>query len=412
MHYLVINAFHSIIANRMRAGLTLLGIAIGIAAVILITSLGTSTSELILGEIRGLGADTLVVQGGREVSGFEDFSETLLSDSLKERDLEALRKRGNAPHIEEVMPIVIVPGAVTSATDAFSGQTIGADADFMSRVYDLFPAEGVLFGEEEIRQLASVAVIGSRVREELFGNEEAIGEKITVGGKKFRVIGVLPPKGDVAFLNFDDLVIVPYTTAQRTVLNISHYFEFVVRVDDPKNMDITVTDVKATLRETHNLEEGEESDFKVRTPAALIEQIGTVLSILTVFLSSVVAIALVVGGVGVMNITLVAVTERTREIGLRKAVGATERDILLQFLGETILLASLGGFIGIVLGAVFSLGAAVILRAFVNSAWTFVFPLDAALLSLCVSGLVGLVFGIYPARKAAHKNPIEALRYE
>lgn len=412
MFHLFRNALTSISGNRMRAGLTLLGIAIGIAAVMLITSLGTSARELILGEIRGLGAETFVVQGGKEVSGFEDISQTLLSDSLKERDLEALRKKANAPHIVGIMPIVVVPGAVTSATDAFYGQTIGADAEFMADVYDLYPAEGVLFGEEEVRSMASVAVIGSRVRTELFGEESAIGEKITLGNKKFRVIGVLPEKGDVAFLNFDDLVVVPYSTAQRSVLNISHYLEFVIRVDDAAHMDATVADVKATLRETHRIEEGEDDDFKVRTPAALIDQVGSILTILTVFLSSVVAIALVVGGVGVMNITLVAVTERTKEIGLRKAVGATERDILLQFLTEAVVLSVFGGVIGVAAGALLSLGASVLLRAFVSASWTFVFPIGAAALSLVVASVVGLVFGIYPARTAARKNPIEALRYE
>ncbi len=399
-------------AKPTRTALTLLGIAIGVAAVMLVVSMGTSTQELILGEIRGLGADTFVVQGGRETSGPNDFSETLLSDSLKLRDVEALKRRSNAPHITEVEPLVIVTGPVSYESETFSPQTTGGNATFFAEVYDAYPSEGIAFSEEEIKQKAFVAVIGSKVKEELFGNNPAVGEKITIKWYKFRVVGVLPKKGQVAFVNFDDAIFIPWSTAQTYLLGISHFFQFVIRVDDPKNLDRTTRDVELTLRESHNLEEGEENDFKVRTPAALIEQIGTILSILTLFLASVVGIALLVGGIGIMNIMLVSVTERTREIGLRKAVGATDGDILLQFLIEAILLTLLGGAVGIVAGGLLAYLAALGIRSFTDLAWTYEFPYLAALGALLFSSIIGLVFGLYPARKAARKSPIEALRYE
>jgi putative ABC transport system permease protein len=216
----------------------------------------------------------------------------------------------------------------------------------------------------------------------------------------------------VGFINFDDSVFVPYSTAQTYILGNDHFFELIVRVDDPANVTRSTRDAEATLRDLHKLEEGDDNDFKIRTPEALMDQIGTILSILTIFLSGVVAIALVVGGIGIMNIMLVSVTERTREIGLRKAVGATTSDILSQFLMEAILLTLLGGAFGIMLGALLAYLSSVAIRTFSSLEWSYTFPLNAAFLALGFSILIGLIFGIYPARKASRKSPMEALRYE
>lgn len=405
-------AFRGVTAKPSRMFLTLLGIAIGVAAVMLVVSMGNSTQELILGEIRGLGADTFVVQAGREVEGPNDFTETLLSDSLKERDVDALLKKANAPHITDVAPLVVVAGSVSYGNDTFQPQIIGGSAEFFAEVYDVYPEVGIPFGEDEIKQKAFEAVIGYKVKQELFGESNALGEKITIKGQKFRVTGVLPKKGQVAFVNFDDTIIIPYSTAQTYLLGITHFFEFVIRVDDPANLARTVNDVEVTLRESHRLEAGDTNDFKVRTPEALIEQVGTILSILTIFLSSVVGIALVVGGVGIMNIMLVSVAERTREIGLRKAIGATDGDILMQFLLEAVLLTLFGGAVGVIAGGFIAYGASSAIRHFTSLSWTFVFPFTAAIGALAFSCVIGLVFGIYPARKASRKSPMEALRYE
>ena len=208
------------------------------------------------------------------------------------------------------------------------------------------------------------------------------------------------------------MVLIPNTTALTYLLGQSHYNEFIVRVDDPANVPRTEHDIEITLRDTHDLDIGEDNDFVIRTPSALIEQIDTILLSLTVFLVAVVAIALVVGGIGIMNIMLVSVAERTREIGLRKAVGATDSNILLQFLLEAMLLTLFGGAVGVGFGALISYGASIAVRSFTNLDWTFSLPLDAILLALGFSVVIGLVFGIYPARKASRKSPMEALRYE
>jgi len=208
------------------------------------------------------------------------------------------------------------------------------------------------------------------------------------------------------------MVMIPHTTAMTYLLGQTHFNEFVVQVDDPQNVARTERDIELTLRETHDLEPGEENDFVIRTPAALMEQVDTILTSLTVFLSSVVAVALVVGGIGIMNIMLVSVTERTREIGLRKAVGATDSDVLTQFLLEAMLLTFLGGVVGIVCGGILSLIAGITITNFTTLSWQVSVPISTALIAVGFSVLIGLVFGLYPALKASKKSPMEALRYE
>ena len=323
-------ALKGVEAKPSRMALTLLGIAIGIASVILIVSLGSGAERLILGEISGLGADTIVVQPGKEPEGPSDIGATLLTKSLTERDVDALKRQSNVPHLVSIMPLVAVPGSVSFESETYTGQILGANAEFFGEVFHKSPAQGVLFGEAEINDLAAVAVIGAKVKQELFGDSDALNESITIGGKKFRVTGILGAEGQVAFIDFDTLIIVPHSTAKRYLLGITHFNEFIIKIDDPVNVARSVYDIEATLRETHDLDADDELDFTVRTQQALMEQISTIISTLTIFLAAMVAIALIVGGIGIMNIMLVSVAERTKEIGLRKAVGATERDILLQ----------------------------------------------------------------------------------
>ena len=216
----------------------------------------------------------------------------------------------------------------------------------------------------------------------------------------------------MSFFNFDELVLVPYTTAQQYLLNIDYFHEIIVKAESVEFVERSVQDIEATLRETHNIEDPEDDDFFVVTQQGIIERVQVIIGTLTLFLSSVVAIALVVAGIGVMNIMLVSVTERTREIGLRKALGATERDILTQFILEAIILTGVGGFIGIVLGGVFAFAASLIITNVLSLDWEFVFPLSAVFLGFGVSTFVGLVFGIYSSHQASKKSPIEALRYE
>ena len=390
----------------------MLGIVIGITAIILRMSIGQGAESLILQQLGGLGAETIVIRPGKQPTGPSDIGETLLSNSLKTRDVESLKRRENVPGLVEITPILLVPGSVSFEGKTFRPTIIGSSGNFFPDVFNIYPAEGVLFDEADITQNASVTVIGSRVADELFGDSNILGEYITIKDRKFRVIGVFPPKGQVAFFDINELVIVPYTTAQLYLLGVDYFHEIIVKAESQEAVLRTVRDIELTLRESHGIADPVYDDFFVTTQEGIVQQVQTIIRALTVFLSSVVAIALVVGGIGVMNIMLVSVTERTREIGLRKAVGATKGDILFQFLFEAVILTGVGGVIGIALGTGLSFLASLVLTATLGITWIFTFPITAALLGFFVSGLVGLIFGLYPARKAAKKSPIEALRYE
>lgn len=405
-------AFIGLVTHKSRSALTVLGIVIGIAAIMLMVSIGKGTENLIIGEIGGLGADTIIIRPGKEPKGPSDFADTLFSDSLKTSDVEALKKKSNVPDLVKIAPAVMVSSSVSYGGETFRPVILGWSAEFLGEIFNIYPEEGVMFDENNIRGKASVAVIGSKVAKELFGYDSALGKNIRIKNRNFRVVGVLPKRGQVAFFNIDEIVIVPHTTAQSYLLGINYYHEIMVKVKDPKFVDRAVLDIEATLRETHGITDPEKDDFFVVTQQGIIEQIGAIIGALTLFLSSVVAIALVVGGIGVMNIMLVSVTERTREVGLRKALGATNKDILNQFLLEAVFLTSIGGIIGIALGTVFSFLVAFVLTNYTELNWKFTFPFSAALLGFFVSALVGVIFGLYPARKASQKSPIEALRYE
>lgn len=407
-------ALRGIATHKSRSALTVLGIVIGITGIVLMMALGNGARELILSDLQGLGGETIVVRPGREPSGPSDIASTLFADSLKDRELNALRRKENVPEAVEIIPVVFVSGNVEYQSEIASrAQVLGASADFFARMFDIYPDEGSIYDDVDIASNAAVVVIGKKIKEELFGlQENVIGEYITIKKVKFRVVGVFPAKGQVAFFNVDNLVVVPHSTARTYILGTNHYSEFIVRAASTEVIAETVSDIEITLRDLHNITDPSKDDFFVETQQGVVDQISTIIGTLTLFLSSVVAIALVVGGIGVMNIMLVSVTERTREIGLRKAVGATDKDILSQFLLEAIFLTGIGGIIGILLGTFFAFGAALVLQQTVSPAWQFVFPYGAAALALVVSAGVGLIFGIYPAHQASKKSPIEALRYE
>ncbi len=396
--------------HRSRSALTILGIVIGITAIILVVSIGAGAQNLILSEIQGLGSRTIAVIPGREPTGPSDFAQ-LFSESLKERDLTALKRRENVPTLANVMPIVFGSEAASHGSETYRLTVLGA-TEFASELFDITVAEGSFFTDEDVKSRADVAVIGAKVKEELFGWAPALGEKIKVRDRALRVVGVLPKKGQVSFFDFDEMALVPYTTAQQYIFGIKYFHRFMVEAASEDTIRETVRDVEATLRAAHDIVDPTKDDFFVQTQEDLAERLSTITNVLTIFLASIAAISLVVGGIGIMNIMLVSVTERTREIGLRKAIGATPADIMRQFLVEAVLLTAAGGVIGMVLGAGLSFIASVILSRVAGLGWTFSFPVQAALLGLGVSALVGLVFGLYPARKAAKKDPIEALRYE
>lgn len=398
--------------NRSRSALTILGIVIGVTSIILMMSIGQGAENLILNEVAGFGADTIAIRPGQEPTGPTDIGNTLFSDSLKQRDIELLQRKENVPDLVSIMPAVIVTGSISFEGETYRPTIFGGSVEFFAEILNLEPGEGRFYTEDEIKTQASVAVIGSKVRKELFGNDEAVGKLIKIKDKKFRVVGVFSDKGQTAFLNFDELVIVPHTTAQTYLSGTDYYNEIIIKVSSSDVVKRAVRDIEATLRESHGITDPEKDDFFVVTQEGVVEQISKIIGALTIFLSSIVAIALVVAGVGVMNIMLVTVTERTREIGLRKAVGATNTDILSQFLFESIILTGTGGVIGVIMGGSLSFVFSIILTKYAGLDWPFTFPVFAAILGLLVSTLVGLIFGLYPARKASKKSPIEALRYE
>lgn len=403
-------ALTGVSTNKSRSALTILGIVIGITAIILVMSIGSGAQSLILSQIEALGSKTITIIPGREPTGPSDFAQ-VFSESLKEKDLTALTRRENVPTLSRVMPVVFGAETASYGNETYRPTIFGA-TELMFEMFDLEVDAGTAVSDEDVRGRAAVAVIGSTVAEELFGDEDPVGQKLKIKGTNFLVIGTLPSKGQVSFFNFDEMISVPYTSAQQYIFGIKHFHRLIVEADTEENVDRTVRDVKATLRESHDITDPEKDDFFVQTQADIAERVSSVTTIMTLFLVAVAGISLLVGGIGIMNIMLVSVTERTREIGLRKAIGATDKDILTQFLFEAIILTGLGGVIGILLGAFLSFMTSLALSQFAGLDWTFTFPVSAALLGLGVAGCIGLVFGLYPARKAALKSPIEALRYE
>ncbi len=397
-------------ANKSRSFLTILGIVIGITAIIMVMSIGNGAQSLILNQIQGLGSQTIIIEPGKEPTGPSSYAE-IFTDSLKERDIKALLNPANVPNLKELTPNVVQVANITYGSESIRESVIGC-SDAITRILDIYPDEGTVFGADEIASKASVAILGAEVKKKLFGASDALGEKIKIKGRTFRVVGILAAKGQVSLFNVDNMVLVPYTTAQQYLLGIDYFHTFILRASSDETVDQVVRDAQATLREMHGIDDPSKDDFHVTSQADAAERVRTITDVLTMLLISVAAISLVVGGIGIMNIMLVSVTERTREIGLRKAIGATENDILLQFLLEAVILTAMGGVFGIILGAGLSFLISIILTNAVGLDWTFVFPVSAAVLGISVSAVIGLVFGLYPARQASQKSPIEALRYE
>lgn len=403
-------AFSGLVSHKSRSVLTILGIVIGIAAIILIVSIGKGAQDLILKQVQGMGSRTIVVAPGREPKGPSDVAQ-IFSDSLKEKDLTELKKKSNVPGLIEITPVLFGGDSVAYGDETYRPTIFGA-SELLTKIFDISVEEGIFFTDEDIKNRADVVVIGSKVKKELFGQSQAVGEKIKIKNRNFRVIGVLGKKGQVSFFNFDEIAVVPYTTAQQYIFGIKYFHRFIAQAASDDAVNRTVEDIRLTIRNSHNIDDPSKDDFFIETQTDIANRLSIITDILTYFLVSVAAISLVVGGIGIMNIMLVSVTERTREIGLRKAIGATEQDVLRQFLLEAVMLTSVGGIVGITLGGFASLVISIILSNLVLLSWSFAFPVSAAVLGFGVAAAVGLIFGLYPARQASKKSPMEALRYE
>jgi len=405
------NAVNNLRTNKTRTFLTLLGMVIGISSVIIIMALGAGAQSLILNQIVNVGSNLVVVYPGG--SGEEGPPASIMGitiTTLKYEDFQALAKKSNVSHIEAVAGYVRGTGSIVWKNRNIDADYTGTTASYIE-VESVDVEEGRFFNIDEAKTTARVVVLGSQVAEDLFLGEDPIGENIKIKRENFKVIGVMEERGVVAFENQDNQVFIPVITAQKILLGINHLAFIRAKVDGEENVPQTVEEVKMTLREQHNIEQANHDDFTVRNSAQALDILGTVTSALNYFLAAIAAISLIVGGVGIMNIMLVAVNERIKEIGLRKAVGATKSNILTQFLVETIVIALSGGIVGIIIGGVFSALIALVINL-LGYEWALIVSPISIFLACSVSVMVGLVFGLYPSLRASRLDPIEALHYE
>ena len=402
-----IEALESLSGNKLRSGLTVLGIVIGVAAVIAMLAVGQGAQASITGSISGIGTNLLFVFRGDPGDNVRNPKPLTLGDA------DALRDQFSAPSVQAVAPALQGNGVVSFGGEQTSPQLFGVTPEYF-QVRNMNLAEGEFITEEHMLGRASVVLIGSEVATALFGHADGVtGETIRIEGQPFRVIGVLETKGGGAFGSEDNQVIVPFTTAQARLIRRSTNDRVDVIFVQAVSGDVVKQaseEIATILRSRHRTPVGAD-DFTVFTQQDLLSTFQSITGILTVFLGGIAGISLLVGGIGIMNIMLVSVTERTREIGLRKALGARRRDILIQFLTESSLLSLIGGIIGIILGWLISFIVGQIAAAN-ETAFTPIVCTDAILLATIFSAAVGLFFGIYPANRAASLEPVEALRYE
>jgi len=399
--------------NKMRSALTMLGIIIGVGSVILMMSLGGGAQNLIVGQISSMGSNNIYIEPGSPQGSFSQQAiDQLNQKSLKEKDAIAIAKDLN---VEKVAMMVYGTGRISYQDQDKKITYIGGSADSFD-ISNLSVSNGRSFNEDDIKGMARVVVLGHKLASDLFNEDDPIGQSVRLGKLNLKVIGVLEEKGGQVFQTFDDYAYLPYTTVQKLLLGTDYLNAILVKAKSEKLINQVVDNIRIILRENHNIynPEGDLSkdDFKAMSQVETAGMLTQVTGVLTAFLSSIAAIALFVGGIGIMNIMLVSVTERTREIGLRKAVGARNKDIMNQFLLEAITLTLLGGIIGFLGGTLISFGASVVLTNVLKTNWGFTIPLGAVILSFGVATIIGLIFGIYPARKASKLNPIEALRHE
>ena len=402
----ILEALDSLLSNKVRSGLTVLGIVIGVGAVIAMLAIGTGAQETITGSISDIGTNLLFVMRG-------SISEELRNPKpLTLGDAQAIDDPFAAPSVIGVAPMIQGTVKVDYAGESSFTQGLGVTVDYQA-VRNVEMQEGEFFSEVHMLGRSAVAILGPNLAETLFGRAEGVvGETIRIEGQPFRVIGVKMPRGGAGFQNPDDQVLVPMTTAQTRLLRRSRDSVDVILVQALRAESVVSAneEIATILRIRHKTPIGED-DFTIFTQEDFLETARGITNVLTIFLGGIAGISLLVGGIGIMNIMLVSVTERTREIGLRKAVGARKRDIMLQFLTESALLSLMGGLIGIVLGW----GLSELVGAIAAASDAYLYPtigLDAVLLATLFSTAVGLFFGIYPAKRAADLEPVEALRYE
>jgi len=395
-------AFAALRANKMRSGLTMLGIIIGVGAMITMVAMGSGARKAVQDRIQALGAGLLFVRPGAAQQGFVRMAAGSV-ENLDEDDVEAIRTE--CPSVTAVIPEASGSAQVKFESKNWNTRVTGTVPDY-EWVRNAATSNGSYFTNAENQRRERVCVIGSEVATNLFDDIEPVGKTIRINGMSFEVKGVLKSKGVSGWMNQDDIILVPIETALHRLFGRETFGSLTLKVGDETQIDRAIIEVESVLRRTHKLAVGTENDFNIRSMSDVGAAQAETAETFTMLLASIALVSLIVGGIGIMNIMLVSVTERTREIGVRMALGARRRDIMLQFLMESVTLSILGGVVGIAAGV----GAAVVMSQFYG--WNTLIVPEAIFISFGFAGLVGIFFGLYPARKAASLDPIDALRYE
>ncbi len=400
--------FKSLSANLGRTLLTLVGIVIGITSVIIISASGQGLKSFVLAQIQSFGSDYIQVEtkvpSPKRFSGHIQ-SMTIQITTLKIKDAEAVAK---IPNVADFYGGSIGQALVNYRDINKKILLIGASAHAPNVDPGLKIAEGSFYSDSDDKSLAQIAVIGPEVKETLFGQSQAVGQEIKIKGQNYRVAGVLEKRGSVSFFNFDSVIYIPVRTLQKKIMGTDHISFFTAKVKDMNFLDTTIADITDLMRKRHNISDPEKDDFIVSSAKEAQDIIASVFSSLNILLLALTSISLVVGGVGIMNVMYVAVVERTYEIGLRKAVGATSFQILSQFLIEAIIISLLGGTGGIILGFLISQLSSLVF-AYLGYDLVFTITFQSILLAVSFSSLTGIIFGFYPAYKASKLIPIEAI---
>ena len=398
----VLVAWEGLRAHKMRSALTMLGVIIGVAAVITMLAVASGAKEKMMSRIQSMGTNILFVRPGQARRG-PVMRGAGSSETLTLRDSDAIAKK--CPSIEKCAPEVSSMAQVKYGNVNTSTTIRGTDVEYLGvRNYEV--EHGRFFSQSEIKTSKKVAVIGPTAAENLVGDEYPVGKKVRIKGIQFTIIGVMKEKGAGGFGDPDDQIYVPITTAMNRVFGLDHIGTISAQAYSMQVMDQAVEEITELLRERHRIREGSDNDFHVRNQADIVEMASEAAGIFTLLLGGIASVSLLVGGIGIMNIMLVSVTERTREIGIRMAIGARRRDIQRQFLIEAMVLSLVGGVIGILAGG--GMSATISHMTELNAK---VLP-SSIILAFCFSAFVGIFFGIYPARKASALDPIDALRYE
>jgi putative ABC transport system permease protein len=406
-------AANGLLANRLRSSLTMLGILIGVMAVILLVAVGNGASVQINNQIQSLGANVIYVYpaNAKTTGGVSQGFGT--ASTLTQSDVDAINNAQQAPDVVAAIPIAQTGGQITYGNQNYFAPTTGTTTAFPT-VRDYQIAEGSFFTEDDLNARHRVVVLGQTVVTNLFGSSDPIGQTIKISRQSFRVVGVFASKGGTGFGSQDNVVVAPITTvwAYLTGARGKVISQIVASASSASTVTAAETEITTILMNRHAIADPTQADFQLQSQQDILNQANSIATVLTLVLGAIAGISLVVGGIGIMNIMLVTVTERTREIGIRKAIGARRRDILVQFLIEAMVLSGLGGALGIVLGALLAAEATRIPAIASSSFPAPVVSPTSVLLAFGVSVAIGLFFGIYPANRAARLHPIEALRYE